>query len=126
VKRSALVGAEVPPGVDTVTFSVAAGSAGDVAVIWVADTTTTPVAAIAPKFTDAAAANPVPVIVTDVPPEVGPPPGARPVTTGTGRKVNVDEPPPEMTPSVVVTVTLTVPAASAGDVAVIWDAESTV
>ena len=62
---------EVPPGVVTVTFTAPAVPAGVVAVIWVAEFTSTPVAALAPNFTVAPLTKPVPVTVTDVPPAAG-------------------------------------------------------
>jgi hypothetical protein len=54
----------VPAGVSTCTLTVPAACAGVVAVIFVLDTTTTVVAALAPNFTDDAPAKFVPVIVT--------------------------------------------------------------
>ena len=56
--------------------------AGDVAVIWVAELTVNPVAGVAPKFTAVAPVRLVPVIVTDVPPVVGPAVGEIDVTVG--------------------------------------------
>jgi hypothetical protein len=58
----------------TVTATVAAPAlpAGVVAVMVVAFTTTTLVAAVPPKLTVAPAAKFVPVIVTEVPPDVDP------------------------------------------------------
>jgi hypothetical protein len=53
-----------------------------VAVIWVALTTTTLVAAVAPNVTVAPVAKFVPVIVTAVPPAVGPLFGAMLLTVG--------------------------------------------
>ena len=52
------------------------------AVICVAELTVTLVAAIVPKSTAVAPVKPVPVIVTDVPPLVGPAAGLMPVTAG--------------------------------------------
>ena len=63
--------AEVPPGVVTVTSTVPA-PAGEVAVIEVAELTVKLVALVAPNLTAVAPVKPVPVIVTDVPPAVGP------------------------------------------------------
>ena len=54
------------------------------AVIWVALVTTTFVAAVPPNVTTAPAWNPLPVIVTAVPPAVGPDEGDTPVTVGAG------------------------------------------
>ena len=56
--------------------------AGDVAVIWVAELTVKVVAAVAPKITAVAPVNPVPVIVTVVPPDVGPDVGEIEVAAG--------------------------------------------
>ena len=74
--------AEVPPGVVTVTSTVPALPAGAVAVMEVALLTTTPVAAWAPKWTAVAPVRLVPVMVTEVPPVVGPDEGLTPVTVG--------------------------------------------
>jgi len=70
------------PGFVTVTSANPATWDGDVAVIVVALTTETEVAAVPPIFTVAPARNPVPLIVTGVPPPVSPEAGAMPVTTG--------------------------------------------
>ena len=56
--------------------------AGEVAVIWVAETTVTPVAAVAPKVTAVAPEKLRPVIVTVVPPASGPDVGEIDVTDG--------------------------------------------
>jgi hypothetical protein len=56
--------------------------AGAVAVMEVAEFTVIPVAAAAPKVTAVAPVNPVPVIVTVVPPVVGPAVGEIDVTVG--------------------------------------------
>jgi hypothetical protein len=61
-----------PPGLVTVTVTALAVPAGVVAVICVALTTTTFVAALLPKVTVAPVAKFVPAIVTGVPPAVGP------------------------------------------------------
>ena len=61
-----------PPGLVTLTVTAPASPAGVVAVICVALTTTTLVAAATPKVTVAPVAKLVPVIVTAVPPAVGP------------------------------------------------------
>ena len=71
----------MPPPVVTVTSTVPV-PAGDVAVIWVAELTVKPVAGVAPKFTALAPVKLVPVIVTVVPPPVGPAVGERDVTVG--------------------------------------------
>ena len=54
------------------------------AVIWVAETNVTAVPAVAPNSTVAPVTNPVPVIVTVVPPAMGPAAGLIDVTEGTG------------------------------------------
>src|SRR2546422_1170317 len=63
------------------TSATPAGCAGVVALICVALTTLTPVAADPPTVAVAPAAKPVPVIVIGVPPAVGPEVG---LTAGTG------------------------------------------
>jgi len=74
VNLSAGEGEDVPPGVVTVTSTVPAEPAGLVTVIDVALLTViAPVTfAIVPNVTEVAPVNPVPVMVTDVPPERGP------------------------------------------------------
>ena len=74
--------ADVPEGVVTVTSTIPAVYAGLVAVIEVALTTVTPVAAVVPKFTAVAPRRFVPEIVTEVPPAVEPDIGVMPVTVG--------------------------------------------
>jgi hypothetical protein len=66
----------------TVTVTAPALPAGEVAVIEVLLTTTTLVAAVAPNVTVAPVAKLVPVIVTAVPPAVGPPIGEILLTAG--------------------------------------------
>ena len=66
----------------TVTLTVPADSAGATAVIEVAEFTVTLVAATLPKLTVSPDAYEVPVIVTDVPPAVGPAVGLTGVTVG--------------------------------------------
>src|ERR1700686_4546395 len=75
---------EVPPGVVTVTSTVAAASAGEVMEIEVEELTTSPVPAVLPNFTTVAPVKPVPVTVTGVPPVVGPELGLTAVTVGKG------------------------------------------
>ena len=58
--------------------------AGVVAVIWVAESTGTPVAGAPPIVTVAPSTKFSPVMVTTVPPASGPLPGEMPVTTGAG------------------------------------------
>ena len=111
---------EVPPAVVTCTSTVPAPCAGDVAVIDVAEFTVTPVAAVPPKLTVAPVRKFVPVIVTDVPPPVGPDVGTIDVTAGaTALYVNWSAPEVADVPPDVVTVTSTVPVVNfAGEVAV--------
>jgi len=74
--------AELAPALATVTFTAPADSAGATAVIEVAELTVTLVAATLPKLTVLPDANPVPVMVTEVPPAVGPLVGLTAVTVG--------------------------------------------
>ena len=73
----------VPPGVVTSTLAAPALPDGVVAVIEVALTTVTPVAAVPPRVTAVASVKPVPVMVTDCPPAHGPDVGLTDVTAGT-------------------------------------------
>lgn len=66
----------------TTTETAPAACAGTVAVIDVELFTTTPVAAVPPIDTVVPAPNPVPVMVTTVPPAIPPPFGEILVTTG--------------------------------------------
>jgi hypothetical protein len=75
---------DVPDEVATVTFTVPADSAGDVAVIDVEEFTVTAVAVTVPNITVAPDTKPVPVIATEVPPLVGPLVGLMNVTVGLG------------------------------------------
>ena len=68
----------------TITFTAPAACAGVVAVIVVLFTTVTPVAGVPPTLTVAPAKNPVPVIVTAVPPAAVPEFGAMEATVGEG------------------------------------------
>jgi hypothetical protein len=68
----------------TVTVDAPAIWAAVVAVIVVAFTTVTPVAGVPPMVTVAPATNPVPLMVTLVPPAVVPLVGAIAVTVGAG------------------------------------------
>ena len=72
----------VPPGVVTVTSMVPAPCAGSTAVMLVALLTVKLAALVEPKLTAVAPARLVPVIVTLVPPLVGPEVGASCVTVG--------------------------------------------
>jgi hypothetical protein len=83
VNWSELEVADVPPGVVTVMSTVPV-PAGSVAVTEVSEFTVTPVAAAAPKWTAVASVNPVPKMVTGVPPLAGPAFWLSPVTVGTG------------------------------------------
>jgi hypothetical protein len=81
VKSSAPEVALVPPGVTTLTSTVPV-RAGLVAVIWVELSIVKLVAAVRPKLTALAPPKFVPVMVTDVPPLVGPALGATALTAG--------------------------------------------
>ena len=74
--------ADVPLAVVTVTSTVPAVPAGLVAVICVAELTVKPVAAAVPNSTAVAPVRFVPVMVTLVPPAVGPAVGLTAVTAG--------------------------------------------
>ena len=73
----------VPPAFVTVTSTVPAERAGAVAVIDV-ELATVKAAAVPPKLTPVGPENPVPLIVTFVPPDDGPTVGVIPVTRGAG------------------------------------------
>jgi hypothetical protein len=118
----------VPPGV-LIAMSMVPVPAGAVVVIWVSDTTVNEVAGVAPKVTEAAAVNPVPVIVTVVP--GGPDAGLTPDTEGAGGGaaviVNWSAVTTGLVPPGVVTVTSTTPVgAPVGTVVVICVSETTV
>jgi len=83
-KRSAPTLALVPFGVVTVTCTEPELEAGETAVIDVAEFTVTEAALVDPKSTDVAPVNPVPVIVTLVPPAAGPAFGETFLTFGAG------------------------------------------
>ena len=83
-KVNSVFAAFVPLGVVTRTLAVPAAPAGVVAVMLVALTTETPVAATPPMVTAVAPVKFVPEIVTLVPPKVVPVPGAIAVTVGAG------------------------------------------
>ena len=72
----------MPAGVVTATSTAPTAWAGVVAVIEVALTTVTPVAATPPMVTDVAPLRFVPVMVTAVPPAIGPLVGEIAVTVG--------------------------------------------
>jgi hypothetical protein len=103
----------------TATVTAPALPAGVVAVMVVLFTTLTLLAAAPPNFTVAPLAKFVPVIVTTVPPAVGPPFGLTLVTLGGAMYVNAFAKPPLWPPGFP-TVTITAPALPAGVVAVIW------
>ena len=73
---------EVPAPFVTVTSTVPAATAGETAEIEVGEFTTTPAAAVPPKFTVAPLTKLVPVMVTWVPPPVGPEFGLTAETVG--------------------------------------------
>ncbi len=79
--RSAGLVTLVPLGVVMVTSATPAASAGEVAVTWVAEVTVN-VEVTSPKSTALAPVNPVPVMVTVVPPPSGPAPGLSELTAG--------------------------------------------
>src|ERR1700744_2733489 len=106
----------LPPGVVTTTFTAPAACAGVVAVMEVALVTVTDVAAVPPNVTAVAPVKFVPVMVTVVPPAIGPLAGLADVTVGTPAYVYTPVPVP--LPPGVVTTTSTAPAACAGVVAV--------
>jgi hypothetical protein len=81
VNWSALDVVDVPPAVVTVTSTAPALPAGAVAVMEVAESAVI-VPVEAPKLTAVAAVKWVPVMVTDVPPLLGPVVGLIPVTEG--------------------------------------------
>ena len=119
MKSSAALVVEVPPGVVTVVLTVPAASPGVVAVISVEVTTLKEVAAVVPNVTALVPVNPVPTIVTAVPPPSGPALGVTLLTVGTLSKLNWSADEVVEVPPGVVTVVSTVPAASLGVVAVI-------
>jgi len=94
-------------------------------VICVVELTVNDVAAVAPNVTAVAPVKFVPVIVTIVPPAVGPDVGESDVTVGAGTYMNWFAGPVALVPPGVVTLTLTMPK-PAGDVAVICVDELTV
>ena len=116
----------VPPVVVTVMPAAPAACAGVVAVIWPALSTVNVVAAVPPMLTALAPVKLLPTIVMLVPPAVGPDAGVTAVTVGAATNVNSSEALVGLVPDGVVTVTSTVPAACAGEVALIWLAVFTV
>ena len=63
-------------------FTVPSGSAGDMAIMEVEDWKVTEIAPTLPNDTSTLELNPVPVIVTEVPPLMGPDDGDMEVTDG--------------------------------------------
>src|SRR5438105_2578031 len=118
-------GSLVPPGVVTV-MATAPEPAGVTAVILESLSTLKLIAWTVPKLTPVAAVNPLPLMVTWLPPAFGPKLGFREATTGRAANLNRSPGPAALVPAGVVTVTSTVPAFSAGEVAVIWVLLSTV
>jgi hypothetical protein len=90
VNLSAAPVAEVPLGVVTVTSTTAAACGGEATVMLVSEFTWNQDAATVPNFTVLAPVNPVPVIMTAVPPVVFPEVGAILVTEGRGAALNVN------------------------------------
>ena len=86
MKSSLLDVAETPPVVVTVTSTVPAAPAGEVAVICVAEFTVNVVAATLPNCTALAPVKLAPVMTTMLPPTVGPADGFTPVTVGGATK----------------------------------------
>jgi len=82
VNWSAVTWALVPAGVVTKILRMLTACAGETAMISVLETTVKLVAATAPKRTLVAPVKFVPVMVTVVPPVIGPELGETPVTAG--------------------------------------------
>src|SRR5438874_811325 len=99
---------------------------GAVAVIRVEEFTTTISADLSPKVTGEDVVKLVPVIVTWVPPIVGPLLGPTAVTVGGAANVNWSMEVAAEVPSGLVTKTSIVAAGSAGVVALIWESDTTV
>jgi len=116
---NAFVPVAVPPGVVITTFTAPAAWAGVVTVIVVSlFTVIAPVAfAVLPKDTLVAPVKPVPVIITLVPPAIGPVEGVMLVKVGCGTIYVYAPVPPVAVPFGVVITTFTVPAAWAGVIA---------
>ena len=113
---------EVPAALAAVISTVPAACAGDVAVIWVSEFIVKLVAAVAPELTAVTVVRLEPVMITDTPPEIVPAVGLTEVMTGTP-KVYFEPAEVVEEPTALTAVMLTVPAACAGDVAVIWVSE---
>lgn len=113
---------DVPAALTTVMSIVPALCAGDIAVIELSEFTVKLAADVAPKFTAVALVKPVPVIATDVPPAVVPARGVMVVTEGVPN-VYLEAAEVLEVPAALATVISIVPAACAGDVAVIDESE---
>src|SRR5207244_11831225 len=86
LNRSLAEVADVPPGFVTVMSTGGpAASAGDTAVIDVAELTVKLAAFVAPNLTDVVPVKFVPAMATGVPPPVGPDVGSIPVTVGAAK-----------------------------------------
>ena len=107
----------VPPGVVTLTSTVPTARAGEVIVRVLSLVTCRLVPGVTPNLTAVAPVNPVPVIVTTVPPAADPVAGEMLVTVGAGTYVNPSPATIALVPPDVVTLISTVPV-PAGDVAV--------
>ena len=106
-----------PPGVVTTIVLSPRVAAGVFAVMVVAFTKTTFVAAISPIFTLVTPVKPVPVMVMAVPPRFDPTAGLTALIVG-ARTICVNAPVLVAVPPVVVTATILAPAAPAGVIAV--------
>ena len=117
----------VPDGVVTVTSTAPAACAGDTALMCELSVTEKLAAGVPPKLTAVAPVKLLPAMVTDVPPVVGPEFGLTLLTLGAGA-TNVNWSAVFgmlVVPFGFATVTSTVPAASAGDVAVTCESSTT-
>jgi hypothetical protein len=94
----------------TLTSTVPAAWAGEVVVILVLETTVKEAAAVVPKFTDVAPVKLVPVMVTGVPPAIGPDVGETALTVGRATNVKWSLGLVGEVPLGLMTVTSTVPA----------------
>jgi hypothetical protein len=104
----------VAEAVLTVTALAPAASAGEVAVTVLSELTVTAVAAVVPKFTLRVLIKPAPVMVTTVPPVIGPEVGVIELITGGGWKLKLSE--LSVPPRVVILIG-TVPTRCAGVIA---------
>jgi hypothetical protein len=126
VYRSLELTAEDPADVTTVTSTAPAACVGAMAVMEVGELTLNEVATDVPKRTDDTLVNPVPVMLTDVPPFVLPEVGPTPVTVGAlAVYVNWSAEVTGELPVVVSTTTSTTPALWAGAIAMIIDEDVT-